>query len=349
MSTLTFSVIDLNCEAADARFFPPRISMTTVGTKTLRTRRGYPAYSGNSGVLYKKCTYTGYSLQVAKTWPDINHGYDERFCGGLRYLYSGADEIDIFGNFLSHHRKDMYLACTKGPPWPETQSSPDPYWDRLWGYCWADDPNSCSGCSDDPNTWGFKADWSDHSPIDYPLFVMAQRYAFVVSPTELVFASPTHEQLCTPGFSIPIFGTVNFPFANVNALYAAWITVYSCGKWGATLSDEFTAADELASQIITTNNSYVAENFPNYTTWKVDSVVNIQSRYTQVAFTLHCSNLIPGRDYTATYQLMFGDGTVAIVPTTFNASDTTHDITGTLPTPGAGMTVLIRNPHIDFA
>ena len=343
MSTLVFSVIDTTCEAADQTYYPPRVRLVTRGTTTKRMRVGFPEYVPATGALYKTLTYQGTALQVAQTWPDVAGGIPPRFCGGLSYQYSGASQIDIFGKYTSRHQKNLSVACTKGPPWPQSFTSPDPFWSELWGYCWAPDPASCPACNSDPSSWQFKGDYSNHSPFDYPNMVMFAQVGGTSTPTTLAYHNSNAPVALT------LQGVNNFPLVTVNGLNAHWIEVTSQSNWSATLSDEFTVADEIASQQIVHTNAPIAENMPAYTSYTFDSLVHVLSRFTTVDFDLVCENLIPNKAYVVTVEFRNpASGVGLIQPYAFTATLGTYTITDTVPNPNPGQRLEVRNPQINF-
>ncbi len=113
-----------------------------------------------------------------------------------------------------------------------------------------------------------------------------------------------------------------------------------------TLSDEYTEADALANAVTATSDALVATNFPRTT--------GFISQYTSCEYDLVCTNLMLNRAYVVTVNLISSNGTVT--PRTYNfttgtdeATDKTHTITDTIPTPAAGFFTLVSNPEIDFA
>jgi hypothetical protein len=119
-------------------------------------------------------------------------------------------------------------------------------------------------------------------------------------------------------------------------------------NYTATLSNEFTVADENAGQLAYTSNGKTSENKPNILTWTTDYIVNIQSRTTSVSYVFSCSNLLAGESYTVRYELVDSDGTGASYTSAFTASGATHTIIGSLPTPAAGHTITLRNVRIAY-
>lgn len=355
--TIQFQVIDLQCEAVNQSYFTPLVSTSTLSLTTVRTVRGYAEYmAGGTGDLYKKVTYTGYARQTAYTRPSPSGGVGEDYCAGAQYLYSGSSEIDIYGNFISSHRKDLYVACTTSPEFScrDIFNDPEATISKLLGYCWPADPQSCPTCSADENDWVFKRDDATHNPADFPYNIVNSRQATSIAPTTYSRVSSSGAVVafhsCYLGYleqpSQP--NPIGFPSSTLNAIPAYYVDPRTDINYTATLSEPYTAQEAINSQLQYYSNSKTSENRPSYLTWTQDYINNIQSRTTSVDFTLACSNLVDGESYTVRYALFRSDGNETEVTVVFTASGTTHTVTGSLPTPPDGMTITLKNVSIGY-
>jgi hypothetical protein len=113
--------------------------------------------------------------------------------------------------------------------------------------------------------------------------------------------------------------------------------------YSSVLSDEYTDAMALTNAQVITGNGTTAQNFPRTT--------GFVSTFTNVVFTLACTNLISGENYTV--SLDFSDLAAGVtIPKTysFTADNTlTKTIIDTVPTPLSGHSTTVRNPKIAFA
>lgn len=367
MSTLTFSVADLTCEAAQKVAIRPRITLLTTSVTVVRSRHGWPAYGGDDSVLYKTLTPTGshvqknYTSPLVKVWTPggLNIHYGDQYlggayAGGLKNTYSGYSQIDIYGNLISRHRKDVTVSCDH-QPFPNVSAAvavPGGVSlallvdvSRGVGYCWIYDPTSCAACSDNENTWGFLANYSVSQPHDYPYESIYDPAGISTSPTVLTYSRHADE------FYSFFIGTTNYPTGEIDFVsptgIRAWVRMSSDGTWSFTLSDPYTAADSEASKVQYIGTGSIAENTPVYASWISNYIHHVSSRQTAVSFNLHCVNLIAGANYRATYELWnMATNVHTTVVEQFAAIASTHDISGTVPTPAANQTIKIRNPAI---
>ncbi len=337
---LEFVVVDLDCGPV----IPagnPRATMATVGTTTISTRRGFPEWIPSTGALYKTLTYSGFMKQTAISYPFLFVPHSNEFCAGAKFVFSGASQIDIFGNHISTHTKDMFVSCPND--FPLITSVINFNITQLLGYCWATDPLSCGTCPTDENVWGLKGNFAAFGNADRPFNIMQLQMLYSVTPTVLRY---------NPGFMqevLSIEERATFPRGLLNGQTTAWIVATSNGDWAATLSDPYTDADAAASAEVFTSNSNVAENLPNFQTFAgTDTVVNISSKTTSVAYAVNCIDLLVGYSYEVTVPFRDSDGSTGTLVHTFTAAATTQAVTGTVPTPAAGHTITLNKPTIRF-
>lgn len=333
---LGFEVIDQACEAANRSFYTPRVALSSVGHTKVKTRRGWGEFVYSTGALYKRVDWVGSASQVAYTAGVITSPHPNEFCGGSQWTYGGASEIDIYGNFISHHYKNLTVACNK---------TPYPTWNVgtnggvFVGYCFQFDPASCSSCNSDPTTWLSAGNWATDSSSDDPLTINNPS-GFTVTPLTRSYNSG---QLLVAR----ILNT-GLPQVVLNGILAAWVEFSQTGNYTATLSNEYTDIDAEASALHYTNASRSAETLPNILTWTSNYIINIQSRYTTVDYTLNCTNLVGGQSYTATIDLWDSSGVITPVVFVFVATGTTQALTGTIPTPAAGHSITVKNARIAY-
>ncbi len=356
-AAIQFQVIDTICEAANQSYFTPMVSVSATSLTTLRTRRGYAEYmAGGTGDLYKKVTYSGYARQTTYTRPSPSGGVGEDYCGGAQYIYSGSSEIDVFGNFISSHRKDLFVACPTSPEFScrDIFGDPEATISKLLGYCWPADPQSCDTCSDDESEWTFKRDDATHNPVDYPYNIVNSRQATSISPTSYSRVSSSGTSVafhsCYLGYlEQPLQpNPINFPSSTLSAVPAYYVDPRTDINYTATLSEPFTAQDAIDGQLQYYSNGRTSENKPDSVVWTYDYINNIQSRTTSVDFVLNCTNLVDTESYTVRYELWRSDGQKTQTTVVFTASGTSHTITGSLPTPPSGYTITLKNVTIGF-
>lgn len=356
-ASIQFQIIDTACEAINKSFFTPIVATTSSSLTTVRTRRGYSEYVGSTGDLYKKVTWTGYARQTAQVRPSPSQGVAAAYCAGAQYTYSGASEIDVFGNFISSHRKDLTVACVTSPEFPCRDIFGDPLVNvsALLGYCWPPDPQSCSVCSEAPADWSFKRNDATHSSTDFPYnIVNANRFPAITPTTYGITrdsgSAPAWNSFYLGNFFIPPVpgNPINFPTSVLNSVQAYYVNLFVNINYLATLSEPFTEADQIAGQLQYTSNGRTSENRPNSLSWTSDYIANIQSRLTSANFTLNLSNLVDGESYTVRYEFWRNDGVKTQVSAVFVATGPTHSINGVLPTPAAGQTITLKNASIAF-
>jgi len=350
-SPLTFQVIDTVCDSTNRTFFIPRISTVAHSTTVLRTRRGYTEYIAGTGALYKKVTYSGYARQLAFVEADLGNPFNGAYCGGAQYIYSGSSQIDIYGAFVSSHRKDLFVTCLPSPePALRDIFGLPTQMTNLLGYCWVPDPTTCGACSNNPNDWSLKRNDATHAEADFPQNIIAGNVGTSISATSFSVVVPSG------GTGVPMYlgnfggpgDVINYPTGTINGITSNYVQLRSAIDYTATLSEPFTVADEIASQLVYASNSQSSENKPNILTWVNDHITNIQSKTTSVNFIFTCSNLLDGEAYTVRYELWDSNGTATSVQSSFTASGTTHTILGTLPTPASGHSITLRNVRIAY-
>jgi hypothetical protein len=235
---------------------------------------------------------------------------------------------------------------------------------NLLGYCWVPDPTTCGACSQDETEWGFKRNDASHSSGDIPRNIIAGDAATSATATtystvvpaggrfDLSLGNYNDPNQQTPPLPPPLGpapDVINVPVSSLNGIPDHYVNLASDINYTATLSNEFTVADEIAGQLAYTSNGKTSENQPNILTWTTDYIVNIQSKTTSVNYVFSCSNLLAGESYTVRYELNDSDGTGASYATTFTAGATTHTILGSLPTPASGHTITLRNVRVAYA
>jgi hypothetical protein len=358
-STIVFVVSDTTCEAVTKREFTPRARLQTSGLTTISTRRGFAEFTGGFGTLYKKATYTGFLTQIA--FPNYNSGnIDATQCAGAKFIYSGFDEINAFGNILNHHSKNLFKMCLAGDPsLLYAQIIPGSFpaqfvpliiinTTSLLGYCWDTDGNSCEDCNTDETTWSLFGDVYGFGVDDSPRGVFGGGgTADITALTRRIHGSLNQSG---PFFLSPSPDT--FPVNNGLGVYyvqLAFVRFQSVWDWTVTLSDEFTPADEASQTQIFHNSLKIAENSPDFFRFSNRGYWNIQSRTTSVTYTVQCSNLVAGRNYRVRVGLQSSTGTITYQTIDFTATGTTDSVTGNVPVPPSGTRVLVLDPTITFA
>jgi hypothetical protein len=349
-----FEVVDTNCEAAVESNLPPRISMSTVSRTAIRTKRGWPKWTGYDGTLYKRCDFSGEFTQTA--FPSFNFCFpDGEQCAGARYEFAGFDEIDADGRHISQHTKHRFVECTNTAPTLNqlvgSSGGVTPVVNFrvpvLLGYCWEPDSLSCATCNHDGTTWSDVGDVGHFGVSDFDQLMFPGN----LSSTALVETVTGGTSSCANNFFLnppredfpegSVFGTLSF--------IVQPIVLVTDGSWSKTLSEEYTDGDVNSSAIRYTSNAPVAENYPNYNQFTLDTFLNISSRATVVTYILNCINLAIGRDYIASVQYRDSSGAVITVPTTFTAESRTQAIVANIPTPAPGHNIRVQNPRIRFA
>lgn len=320
-ASLTFNVIDTACQSADRTFFPPRIALTGTNTTTIATIKGFAPYSQTTTPpkKYKKLEWTGTSEQWAVTFAGSLP------CSGAKYVWSGASEIDVNGNYISKYRKDYYAQCPADTTLPTINTIPGFGLTHLEGYCWPADPGSCPTCPPSPYT--FVEDRASNSINDITTF-LNDALAPTHTLTDLSLSNVSSSMVV--GF---IGGAVGFPVP-------PQIILRSSHNYSSQLSIEYTDADALASATHWTGNGLVAETRPRTT--------GFTSTWTSVVFRLACSNLVPGESYRVTVDFVNSHYVHTQRVYTFTTATDTYLITDNVPTPAAGDTLEVRDPHIQF-
>ncbi len=371
--SIVFSVIDLSCQSADQSFFVPQVNLTTKSTTTFATLYGYSEFipSVSPPRKYKTVTFSGSSGRVAFTGEST-----PRQCGGARYDYSGQGTVDSKGHQLTNYVKNFFVQCAK-QYWPiegvqlnpnaiNTQTGP---FSKFVGFCWPDDPQSCSMCDPDTLNWFFAGNQAVNIPgTDLSGFIHHVNSP-VVTPTSWS-VNDTFIGLTSIAAGVPYSFTgtgslynvtvgsntypaeavitnpdVHFPHEVVSGFEAGYIVFTDTNNYSAVLSDQYTDAEALANAQIVVGKGATAQNSPRTT--------GFTSVTTSVVYTINCSNLISGNSYTVTVDLWEqgpgGVNTHTSKAYGFIATDKTHTITDVVPTPIAGHTITVQKPVIAFA
>lgn len=152
--SITFQVVDVNCENANAAFFVPQVQLSAVSTTKYATVYGYSEFGSPSSPpkKYKTITFSGFSKRVGFTAEQT-----PRQCGGAKYVYSGAGQVDSKGKVITKWTKNFYAQCSK-QFWPAEPLQTNPVaipttGNKFVGYCWPTDPNSCPTCDPVEANW----------------------------------------------------------------------------------------------------------------------------------------------------------------------------------------------------
>jgi len=377
-AAIQFNVIDTTCEASNRSFFTPLVATTSTSLTTIRTYKGFPAYNSSDSTLYKTATYAGYMTQIA--YPLGNDpAVDAVPCAGAKYVYEGADSINIYGGTISRHTKTLSVMCNNTRPLVWTYESsfvgqnpqlffvPFQSARLLLGYCWTDDPTSCSVCDPDETLWTVDGNWAVFGNNDRPQFMMDRiaGYAPNYSQTATVQTYFGTMDSGSSGGTILLIGNgtrqlpdgtfvwdapAGFPLNEhffISGPYP-YIRITTDGDWSVTLSGPFTESDAINSQTQYSSNGRTSENKPNNRSYASAELQYRESRFTDANFTLSCTNLVDGESYTVTYQFWRSDGVISPQTQTFTASGTTHTLFGSLPTPPAGRTITLKNVRIAY-
>lgn len=333
-SVINVDLVDLGCADADRTFYPPRVRLSAVSTKTVATIKGYEEWTGFKSTppkKYKTITWTGSSEISAVTFDDALP------CASARYEWVGAGTINDAGAQIASYAKNLYAMCPLHPFGPDIYLiSEDFGLSKLTGYCWTPDTNSCPACISPPP---FYADVSTNDPAtDQYDFLTHGLYPGLVPSSSTVAARVDGGS----GFVVALNPSQvnNFPLADVNGEIAPWVIATWNRNYGATLSDEYTDSIALAHASITTGNSVVALSSPRTT--------GFVSTWVTVAWTLTASNLVFGELYVVLVDYVTDLGVTTTFSQTFVASSTTHVTTGSVPTPANGHSTTVRNARIIF-
>ena len=355
--TLTFEVVDLTCETAQRIEETPRAVLQTHSSTRVTAYRGFVEYGNNElAQLYKRVDYAGSLTQIA--FPNFNadESVNQTQCAGCQFIYSGYDQIDIHGNILNRHRKDMMLMCAASQPKlfeieisGSTQAliTPILHPPALFGYCWPDDQESCSVCNTNETTWNLYRNDAWFGANDYPTDIVWDIKKLVVTPLVISYASSESLQ----GGVILDPTIQGFPKNNGQGIYTQaypFVRISSSGGFSATLSEPYTDADANATAVVYTGTLATAENVPNYQITGANNMITRRNRVTTVDFTILCTRLVIGEDYTVTYELVSNTGAGSSHVVDFTADDVTHEITGTIPAPTANVKTTIKNVRIQF-
>lgn len=359
-----FSVVDKVCEATQRSHLPPKVVLTTTSHTTIRTKHGWTDYSGNIyGTLYKTLTPVGWMYQLACNINE-NYGYpgftyDYPFAGGSRYDYAGYSAIDLYGTLTSKHEKNLRVVCpnpalyhVNGPVYvgnnQYTLSGVFFNLNRLDGYCWPPDPSSCQTCSSDQADWVFLRNDGVADIWDYPHNMTMDRFAMTSpNPTTLAYDSfnVIAGVLIQPNPPPNWPTVVIWPYVDYRW---PWAGIVAVGQWTITLSDPYTDAEAEASKVAYDSNGKVATIVPNWKVWNSNYMWHRSDLETSVDYTLHCTNLVPGQNYTAKAQLLYGNGSITTVSFPFQAITDTHDAHGTIPTPAVNTHITVKSPTLIY-
>lgn len=371
MPNITFQVIDVNCEQADQSFFVPHVSLLPKSTTVIQSWLGYDEFIPSTPPKrYKKITFTGFSERVAFTAEQTPNQ-----CGGAKYVYGGTGEIDIHGNVISKWTKNFYAQCSK-QFWPQEPlqtvpgaitTQPSVPFPKFVGYCWPTDPSSCPTCDPSDANWPFIGNFYTNVPqIDLGAFIFNVNDPVVTSTSWSV--NDVFHGLTSISRNVPYTATVTgvtwnmsvgitnytvedvitnptpltFPVKSVSGIFGEYINFTDTNNYSAVLSDEYTDLDAAAAAQTINGTSATAQNTPRGNTFF--------SRTTSVIFTLLCTDLVSGKDYIVTVDLWDRPSNTHTTKSYgFTASDVTHSITDTVPTPSANHTITIQKPTIAFA
>lgn len=355
-AAIQFQVIDTQCEAVNQSYFTPLVNVTSNSTTILRTKMGFPGYTGDSDVLYKVATYSGSMTQIA--YPRFNDAATDAIqCAGATYTYSGSDSIDIYGNITSRHTKILSEMCSNSRPTVLRVAGIDgstvfftayPQIQSLLGYCWDDDPASCATCDPDSETWSTVGNYAQFGNNDQPMNMYREDSNFSYTYSTLDYTGAGFPPVALVLSPAPTGFPVNSGGGVLASDFQAYVNVISTGTWNITLSSEYTDAEAVAAQVSYTSNGRTSENQPNYRSYASSALQFRQGRFTSANFTINCSNLVDGESYTVTYQFWRNDGVISNQTVVFTASGTTHVLTGSLPTPPTGRTITLKNVRIGY-
>ncbi len=357
--TLTFEVRDATCEAAEHIQVTPRAALHATSSTRVLAYRGFREYTDlvGTGQLYKRVDYVGSITQIA--FPNFNAdpSVDATQCGGCQFIYSGYDQIDNLGNILNRHSKNMMVMCAAShPSLFEIRANPDRtaiitpilHPPSLYGYCWADDPQSCSACDPNDTTWSLLRNDAWFGAVDYPTDILWDSTKLVFTATSFTYAGNddlTGGVILNPSIQ-------GFPKNNGNDIYIdgfPFVRLQSSGGFSSALSEPYTDADANATAVVYTGTSFTAENAPNYQITGANNLITRRSRITSVAFEITCTRLIIGTDYIVSYELVTSNGVGSSHTVQFTADSESHVVTGTIPEPAANLKTTVKNARIRYA
>lgn len=370
--SITFQVVDVSCEAADASFFVPQIQLSCASTTKFATLYGYSEFGNTPSSppkKYKTITFNGFSERVGFTAEQT-----PRQCGGGKYIYSGVGQVDSKGNVTSKWLKNFYSPCSKQFwPFEPLQTAPGAIRtpnNQFVGYCWPSDPNSCPTCDFNDAHWPLLSNqytgvpqidlgafmhnvndpvvtttsWSVND-VFYGLTSINESGSWSVIATDTSYtvtvgpnAYPAQSVFTNPSVLV-------FPVVSINGIAGEYIVFTDTNNYSAVLSNEYTDAEALANATVVTGTGCTAANLPRTT--------GFTSIFTDVAFSLKFTNLQNGKNYEATVQLLEQKpGNIYINVSTrtydFTATGPTHQIDDTLPTPDPGKTITVRQPKVSI-
>ncbi len=380
--SIRFGVIDTTCEQADQSFYVPQIRMTTKSTTQNAVLHGYSEFIASTPPKkYRKATLSGVSERVGFTCEQT-----PRMCAGANYTWSGSGEYDLKGIQISSYSKKFFAQCPK-QFWPlvPLQLNPSaipPSTDQVptfVGYCWPDDPESCSTCPPDIIDWPLIGDQTTNVlQQDLKGFLLPANNPVVTATSWTATGQVTgffglntlpHQTTGNGNFYNVTVGADTFaaegattdPVLNFPVVYmsgiptppgpgplfeGAYVNFADASNYSAVLSEEYTDADALANAQVITGTGNTASTQPRTT--------GFVSVFTTVVFTMLCSNLVPGKDYLVTVDLWDqSKSPVSSHHTTkqygFTADSDTHSILDTVPTPAANHTITVSKPTIAYS
>lgn len=338
--SITFDVIDLSCETTDQSFFPAHVSMVTRSQTKIATVYGYGEYIASTPPKrYHKLTWSGTANQV------LVATFTTDIAASAQVVYGGTGEIGVNGVQLTHYTKDLYTPC------PESAFQPEPFdpssnvfpggMRRTVGYCWAPDPQSCPVCND-PVV--FKANVQQNVIFDVP-----ENFIHTHDGVHAMVTATTYDHVGTYFllFALQknpptVGGVINFPTQDISGIIAAWVNSQTDYDIHAVLSNEYTDAEALANAIVINSTGSTAQSFPRTT--------GDTSQWTTVAYDLNFSNLIIGKDYVASVNLLSQNPYSNVIKQYgFTASAETHVIHDSIAVPPNGGSTTVRNPTVSFA
>ena len=374
--SITFQVIDLNCEVADQSFFIPIVTLSTKSTSTFASVKGWNEFVPSSPPKrYKKVTLAGSSKRIGFTAEAT-----PRQCAGAKFVFSGVGQIDNTGKLINNYSKDFYAQCGKAywPPEPSVQDNPaatttndfGSIFPVFIGYCWPDDTLSCPVCPPNEADWSFINDYAKNNTQPNLLGVDLQ--AFHHTPGSVVLTNTTFSisdsfsgltslgNFVDPAFpnQVPLPPLPSgFPQETLDAqgnllpdigfggFIGGYIRWTNYNFYSAVLSDEYTDTEAAANATVVIGTGNTAQTFPRST--------GFTSVTTSVVFTVHASNLVVGKDYVITVDFweqgpnFLNEHTTMEYP--FTAIDVTYDLTDVVPTPAIDHTITVQKPTIAFA
>ncbi len=328
MSTIQVSVIDVQCEANDQTFFPPRVSLATQAVTTTATLYGYSEFSSPSSPpkKYHTCTASGTAVQTGTVYAP-GDGRDGQNCFGAEWLFSGAGNFEGRGNRTSYYQHSLYAAC------PSNYN----YIDGAFGFCWPADPATCPVCDFVP-PFSFVQDFGEAYGGNAAGMLPVGETDTQTTRTINGGYTQSPVLVATVGSGGP---PENYPLLVFNNVLSAYAGLTVAMDYSLALSNEYTDAEALANAQVLNSTGATAQYFPRTT-----GFVTI---ITTVHYKLNFSNLIAGKNYVA--QVEFLDLISGVTTKTYNftATGITQTLSDVIAQPPAGHSVTVRSPTVLFA